>query len=101
MFTTTYWVCVDCHLTHHMGEDHVVENGCEPWSLIESGQSFTPGLLQEDHGCGWEDMEDHEEPPCDAECETDSFSWTDCDGCGSPLGGQRFAYTVWTPEDED
>lgn len=93
--TYTYWVCVDCHMTHHTGEAPDMPEGCEPWSKLEEGQTATSGLLQAEHACGWEDMDRDSEPTCDYECEHVSFSWSDCDGCGSTLGGERFAYTVW------
>lgn len=82
--TYTYWVCVDCHMVHHTGEAPDMPEGCEPWSKLEEGQTATSGLLREEHDCeeGYS-------------CEYDSFSWSDCDGCGSLLGGERFAYTVW------
>lgn len=98
-FSTTYWVCVDCHLDHHVGDEHEPAEGCVPWSLIEPGQTMTNGIFQKDHECGWEDMTDADEPPCDGECEMATFSKTPCDGCGSYLAGERYAYTVWTPED--
>lgn len=97
--TTTYWVCIDCHMVHHIGDEHEVLSGLEVWNTIEDDQTYTSGLLQEDHQCGWEEMDSNDEPPCDGECETATFSWADCEGCGTNLGGQRFAYTVWTPED--
>jgi hypothetical protein len=31
----------------------------------------------------------------ECECETDSFSWSACDVCGSNLGGQRHAVSFW------
>ena len=90
--TYTYWVCVDCHMVHHTGEAPDMPEGCEPWCKLEPGQTATSGLLQSEHGCGWISGSEF---PCDDECEHDSFSWTRCDGCGSTLGGERFAYTVW------
>ena len=90
--TYTYWVCVDCHMMHHTGESPDMPEDCEPWSKLEEGQTATSGLLREEHNCGWEFDELNQ---CENECETDTFSWSDCDGCGSTLGGDRFAYTVW------
>jgi hypothetical protein len=37
----------------------------------------------------------------DCECEQEGFSWSSCDVCGSPLGGDRFAVTFWIPEAKD
>jgi hypothetical protein len=31
----------------------------------------------------------------ECECETDSFSWSACDVCGSNLGGERHAVSFW------
>ena len=84
--TCTYWVCIDCHMTHHTGESPDMPEGCEPWSKLEEGQTVTSGLLCETPNFGYES---------DEFLAHDSFSWSDCDGCGSTLGGERFAYTVW------
>lgn len=50
-----------------------------------------PGLPMAEHfaGCGIRD--DRE---CDYECETNDFSRSRCDGCGSELAGTRHAVTV-------
>lgn len=95
--TCTYWVCIDCRMakeTGAVGED--AETPMEQtWSLIETGQTVTAGLMREEHACGIEIGEDVEE----CECDLDDFSKTPCDGCGQYLAGQRFGYTVWSPED--
>lgn len=31
---------------------------------------------------------------CEEDCES-NFSWSRCDGCGSPLGGDRHRIAIW------
>lgn len=65
-------VCVCCMLSHANGECCAEHEGPEPLSLIGEGQSITMG----DGDQEW-------------------FSYDSCDGCGSPLGGDRFIVTLW------
>jgi len=90
----TLWVCVDCLMAHVAGE---TEPGSDPWALVSDGADVTPGLLRSEHDCEcpnfapdgtWLGVAD--EP-----CEAREFSWSACEGCGSPLGGSRYAFTVW------
>ena len=32
---------------------------------------------------------------CEDDCESGHFSWSSCDGCGSPLGGERHRVAIW------
>lgn len=90
---TTISVCVDCYFAAN-GAD--TDSDCidrDPLSLLE-GQEFTPGCL---------DCEPCEHPDCGPAPMCDcgwndrghGFSWSTCQGCGSTLGGDRFALTVW------
>lgn len=98
--TCTYWVCIDCMLTNEQGEEpHDKEDGCNPWSLLESNQTMTRGILKGEHRCGWEETDSGTESPEECGCDMDDFSKSPCDGCGQYLAGQRYAYTVWTPVD--
>jgi hypothetical protein len=89
----TLWVCQCCLFAREGDGDGCDGNGgCagDPWRLLTEagpGYSVTAGMLREEHEC----PEDADE--CD--CETRSFSWSPCDGCGSPLGGARYAYAFW------
>lgn len=86
--STTIWVCDDCMIAHHYPGEN--ESTGEEWRNYSDG-SITAGILcdkGEDHY--WEDEEDHSE-----NCERQDFSWSRCDGCGSTLGGSRYAFTVW------
>ncbi len=107
----TIWVCTCCMFTHANGEccasaDHGGD-GIEPLSWIESPSSVSMGMHGEDHddtclrnalqdvasrfpGVEWPDLPDDYE--CD--CETDSFSRHQCEGCGSYLHGERQAMTL-------
>ena len=76
------WVCVDCYFSHHYGARAV--NG--EWF---AGDSDTPTdrepltLLETASYVGdWTDAESGEG--------IDSFSWRQCEGCGSTLGGERY-----------
>ncbi len=91
----TVWVCVDCMLHHANGEcggchDDVHGHDEEPLSLLE-GQDFAMGSMQEEHSCGRQD--DTYFGECD--CETNTYSTSRCEGCGSWLHGERHAFTVF------
>jgi hypothetical protein len=68
----------------------------EPLSLLV-GQDFAMGMLKEDHSeeCDYRalDMSDR-----DCDCETDIFSRSQCEGCGSWLHGERHAFTTFEPK---
>jgi hypothetical protein len=49
----------------------------------------TMGMDREEHECGGAEE-------CD--CEVRSFSMSACEGCGSDLGGERYAMTIWERE---
>jgi hypothetical protein len=100
--TCTIWVCQDCMLHHANGECgscHLDEgHDRDPMGLIDrpmSGRDMvTMGMLVTEHPC------DYDWPDgsfCD--CEIREFSWSSCDGCGSTLGGERHAFTMWFDED--
>lgn len=105
MDSCTIWVCVDCMLHHANGEcgnchslsyDGEDCHDREPMGLIDQPMSgrdvVTMGMLKEHHECDtrWSDWRER-----DCGCETNSFSWSPCDGCGSRLGGERHAFTLW------
>lgn len=108
----TIWVCGNCLHHHANGEcgdchsDHGHDE--EPLCLIE--WPFTVAM-----GMGWEDHNDEcltyvvndlkdrfpdmdwPEIPGDYECdcEENTFSTSDCDGCGTYLHGERHAMTLF------
>lgn len=108
----TIWVCGDC-LHHHAngecGDCHREEgHDEEPLSSIEDGFYVANGMGYEDHA---EDCLTYiikslqaEHPELDwpdvpgdykCECETDSFSRSQCEGCGSYLHGERHGMTLF------
>lgn len=101
--TSTIWVCTDCVQHAANGEC----GGCDPTSghdrtplgLLD-GEEVTLGLTTEEHDC-----DDPETCGEDGEgCARRGFSWSRCEGCGSQLGGDREAMTVWTerePNDKE
>lgn len=94
--TYTIWVCQNC-LFHYAngecGDCHEPEHeGGEPWSLWEGlSENVTMGLMSSEHLCHEAGIVQFGE--CD--CETDAFSTSSCEGCGSTYHGERHAFTVW------
>lgn len=108
------WVCACCMYSHANGEccadDQHGGDGIEPLSSI--GLPFTVSM-----GMGWEDHDDEclthiindlkarfpdvdwPDVPGDyeCECEKNTFSRSQCEGCGSWLHGKRYAFTLWGP----
>ena len=113
----TIWVCVDCMLHHANGECgscHRDDGHDEtPLSAIDHANGFTVAA-----GMGWEDHDDEclthvvndvkarfpdvdwPDVPGDYECdcETNTFSTSQCEGCGSWLHGERHALTLLKAE---
>lgn len=85
----TLWVCVDCHMARE-GDGPTEEVEHEPWGLLDDTYQVGRGLTEEAHdeSCT-PDMQD--EGSCT--CEHIDFSYSDCDACGSDLGGTRHAYS--------
>lgn len=114
----TIWVCQCCLFAHANGEccadaEHGGD-GVEPLSQITDGYSVTLGIGWEDHSSDcltyvvhdlerqypdmeWPDVPDGYE--CD--CETLTFSRSQCEGCGSYLHGDRYGMTLWGPADTE
>jgi hypothetical protein len=98
----TIWVCTDCLMHHANGECgscHDDEHGHdeEPLSSIGEGFHVAMGMSYEEHdeSCerhtkGSDAADDHE---CD--CETRTYSTSQCEGCGSYLHGERHAMTLF------
>lgn len=82
----TMSVCQCCMLVHANGEccdDDAHDT--EPWAQLPEG--WHPAMGVEDHNDG-----------CDrdnCECGDLGFSWQSCDGCGSALGGDRYAFVAF------
>jgi hypothetical protein len=87
------WACTDCLVLLANGENPPWDSDAEiaAWhdeiDRRNAGYNVTPGMPREQHAC----PEDTEE----CECETDSFSWCDCDVCGGNLGGERHAVSFF------
>lgn len=91
---TTIWVCLDCEILNANGE--ISEHADKPpLGLLKDGDEITGGMLWEEHtdDCPNRAVNDYLD---ECGCETDEFSWSPCEGCGSTLGGSRHALTVWT-----
>jgi hypothetical protein len=95
----TIWVCRCCMLTHANGEccadsEHGGD-GCEPLSSIGEGFHVAMGIGRDEHSesCNGESFETYESGDCD--CETNTFSTSQCEGCGSCLHGERHAMTLF------
>lgn len=98
--THLLWVCTDCMFTHANGEasdDPSYTPDREPLCLIGPGETVTLGMTWEKHAEDCPNRAAHSfEDECD--CEHVTFSWSPCQGCGSTLGGDRFAMTLWSDE---
>lgn len=89
----TLWVCVNC--IHHAAngecgqcQDKEGHEGGEPLSLLSN--EACPGMGLEDHEC-----DDPHNPNYECDCETNTFSTSTCEGCGSDYYGERHAMTEW------
>lgn len=92
--TTVQWLCTCCFVLLVNGDGCQC---CDQDDLLKlfGDMEVTPGMLAEHHAEGCDPTaDDYEE--CD--CETDPFSMSSCDGCGSNLGGARYAATGWIPK---
>lgn len=108
----TIWVCVSCMLHHANGEcgDCHSDDGHdeEPLNAVEAPFHVAMGMGAADHDSEcltyiladlrerfpemvWPDVPGDYE--CD--CETYTFSMSQCDGCGSYLHGERHAMTLF------
>lgn len=97
----TIWVCQDCMLHHANGEcgscnDIYGPHDEEPLSAVEAPYTVAMGMAYEEHA---EDCETriHGRVPdgYECECETNTFSTSCCEGCGSWLHGERHAMTLF------
>jgi len=107
-------VCQSCMLVHANGECgdvHAIScaswgtdpnNGdnlecdCgakEPLSAIQSGYSVTMGMDCTEHAEDCVNRSPDHDSECD--CGTDTFSRSQCQGCGSYLHGERYAMHLW------
>lgn len=79
------WVCVECLMAREADDTEEYPNA---WSR-EPDIDVTLGQLYEAHDC---------DDPTSGICSCDhrNFSTSRCDGCGSHVAGERFAYTWWT-----
>lgn len=87
-------VCIDCH-NYYFGElrpnPAPTDDAHRPWNTLEFGYDVrTAG----EHG----EACDTDMGRCD--CNHDGFSWSSCDGCNSPLGGDRYRYELLAATDE-
>ncbi|MFD6249902.1 hypothetical protein [Streptomyces roseolus] len=95
----TIWVCQDCMLHHANGECGGCHEGHdeEPLSSIGEGFHVAMGMLASKHPCT-ADYEPMQEREHECDCETNTFSTSQCEGCGSHLHGERHAMTLFGPK---
>ena len=75
--------CVDCYMTAALGapsDDPDYIPAAVPLSNIERGERVELG---------------HKFPHGDPDSTHLGFSWSPCETCGSTLGGDRYAVSVW------
>ena len=100
----TIWVCMDCTLHEANGEcggchddDHGHDE--EPLSSIGEGFHAVMGMAWDEHAEGCQNrIEGEWRGECD--CETNTYSTSHCEGCGSSLHGERHAMTLFGPKSE-
>lgn len=90
-------VCVDCLvvLAGDPADDPTGEavKAGERMTQIWGDKEITPGRLTDD--CQ-HDLDDTDDDAIHRDyCEALGFSYSSCEGCGSSLGGDRYAATVW------
>jgi hypothetical protein len=74
--------CTDCYATAALGapsDDPDYTPAVIPLSSIDAGERVETGHRF----------------PLDGDSDTREFSWTPCETCGSTLGGDRYAVSVW------
>lgn len=92
------WVCDTCMFAHANGVDmrHESDGGNPddpaPWARGFKPGEVTMGMFADKHDCP--KATDDEDRECD--CEVQEYSYSSCDGCGSPLHGRRHAFTYWS-----
>lgn len=99
---TTYWVCVDCLMMaagydeHELGREYPTDPA--PLSRVPEGHAVVTGLMASEHDtpCGSFNSALSEFLGGECECDRRTFGTWPCDGCGSPLAGERHALTVWS-----
>ena len=92
--TVTLWACTDCLYELEFDEDFEdmrTDDQRKQASATRASFSngISPGLMRCDHDCNYE----MEWQSGECTCERIEFTWSPCDVCGSPLGGERHAYT--------
>jgi len=95
----TIWVCTNCIMHAANGECGDCYNrdghgGGEPLSLLSNQAS--PGMGWEFHLEDCHVFQSGGEDRDECECETNTFSTSSCDGCGSDFHGERHAMTEWS-----
>jgi hypothetical protein len=95
------WCCTGCLF--------LIANGVTPAEMSEAetaewlanfnernpAGSVTLGLAREEHSCCDSKGRTRGDLGGECDCETNTFSWSSCDTCGSSLGGKRHAVTFW------
>lgn len=97
----TIWVCQDCMLHHANGEcgscsDLYGPHDEEPLSAIEAPFTVAMGMAYEEHAEDCETRIQGQQPDnYECDCETNTYSTSQCEGCGSYLHGERHAMTLF------
>lgn len=95
----TIWVCQDCMLHHANGEcgschgDYGHDE--EPLNKIDGDFHVAMGTLSSEHSEECQDEQRGKAYEGECDCETNSFSTSQCEGCGSYLHGERHAMTLF------
>lgn len=96
----TLWVCSNCMFHHANGEcgDCHSDSGHEYEPLNNADyRNLSMGLMTDEHSEDCDVRIRGEWPDnYECDCETNTFSTSSCDGCGSHYHGERHAMTEWS-----
>lgn len=99
----TGWVCYDCLGLLANGEtpENMDEEQTAAWlkeiERREDGADVTLGLMASEHESSCPNIDEDGDwiGGSECQCERQEFSWSQCNLCGSRLGGSRDAVTFW------
>ena len=93
----TIWVCQDCMLHHANGECGGCHEGHdeEPLSAIEAPNTVAMGMAWDEHADDCPNRVGDYLTDVECDCETNTYSTSQCEGCGSYLHGERHAMTLF------
>lgn len=87
-------ICTDCLMVAANGECELDAEDDPFWPSDMDGWIVSPGHLHTIEECGYDVYNGYADCPFDE----GSFSWTPCDVCRRPLGGDRYPASMFQIE---